>query len=151
MNTANDQPRAHGSRHGALQRKPDISLFSNGNSGVLLAFEDPASIAFVRNAAEEMLSPATDFERLFAEHLVRNLWRTMRAGNLETAAIDVEVVDNQDAVERRWGKIDPESLCHLATRAPDTRAAIREYATAEASAMRRFRQCLDLFKSFRKL
>ena len=134
----------------ALRRQPDRSLFANGDSGVLLYFEDPAALAFIRTAVNAAFQPASDFELLLAEQLVRIFWRATRNGNLETAAIDVELADHQEAIESRWGKIDPESLYHLATREPATRSAIREYANVEGAAMRRFNQALHLLKAMKK-
>lgn len=149
MKTTND-PTTTPAKPRALKRQADHSLFANGDSGILLYFEDPAVLAFVRNAAETVLQPANHLERLFTEQLVRNFWRVMRQGNLETAGIDVELAEHRETVESRWGKLDPESLYHLATRDPATRAALREYSNLEAVAMRRFKESLIILKSLRK-
>lgn len=133
----------------ALKRQADRSLFSSGDSGLLLYFEDPALLAFVRNAALETIQPANDFERLFTELAVRSLWRAIRTGTLETAGIDVEMADHQETVESRWGKIDPASAYHLSTRDSSTRSAIREYAQVEAAAIRAFKDTAQILKSFR--
>lgn len=134
----------------AIKRQADHSVFANGNSGILLYFEDPAVLQFLRNAAETVIQPANDFERLFAEQVVRNFWRAMRLGNLETAAIDVEMADHQESIESRWGKVDPESHYHLATREPATRSALREFSHLETAAIRRFKETASILKSFQK-
>ena len=134
-----------------IKRQADHSLFANGDSAILLHFEDPAVLAFVRNATNSVLQPATSLERLFTDQLVRNMWRTIRHGNLETASIDVELADHQESVESRWGKVDPESLYHLATRESATRAAIREHSILETAALRRFKVAADILKSLKKV
>lgn len=136
---APDKPRA-------VRRQADHSIFANGDSGILLYFENPTVLSFLREATGAVLQPSNDFERLFTEYLVRNFWRTMRLGNLETAAIDVEMSEHREAAESRWDKLDPESLYHVATRDPATRAAIREYSTLEGTAIRRFKDAFGLLK-----
>ena len=135
----------------AAKRQADHSLFANGDAGILLYFEDPAVLAFVREAVDTVLQPANNFERLFTEHLVRNFWRTMRVGNLESAAIDVELAEHRESIESRWDKLDPESLYHLATRDPATRASIREYSALETIAMRRFKDSTNILKTMKTM
>jgi len=133
-----------------LKRQPDQSPFSNNGAGILLFFENPATLDFVRSAAESAIQPANDLERTLLEQAVRHLWRTLRIGNLETAAIDIEIAEHRKGVEKTWGKIDPESLYHLCTRATTTRPSIREYTILENLAIRHFKLTADTIKALRK-
>ena len=133
----------------AIKRQPDRSLVANRDSGILLYFEDPAALAFIRTAVNAAFQPANDFELLLAEQLVRTFWRSMRNGNLETAAIDVEMSDHREAIESQWGKLDPESLYHLVTRDPATRSALRESTRSEGAVLRRFKQAPAILKALR--
>lgn len=134
----------------ALKRQIDHSLFANNGAGILLYYEDPAALELVRNAAQEVIQPTNDFERILTEQAVRNFWRSIRAGNCESAAIDVEMADHQRTTESNWGNISPEAAHHFATRDPQTRASIREYGNLESAAIRRFKETLQLLEHFRK-
>ncbi len=132
-----------------VKRQADRSLFSTGESGILLHFEDPAVLAFVRNAAEQIIQPANDFDRVFTELAVRNVWRALRQGSLETAAIDVEMADNRAAHEARWSALDAPCAYHLTMRDPATRASIDQYADIEIVSIRRFQEAAKILKSLR--
>ena len=122
MKSTNDAPTQPAKPY-AHKRPADRSLFANSGPAILPSFEDPADLAFVRAAAEAVIQPANDLERLFAEQVIRSFCRSLRLGKLETAAIDVQMADHQDAARSQWGNIDPESLHHLSVREPATRAA----------------------------
>ncbi len=134
----------------AFKRQADHSLFANDGAGILLYYEDAAALEFVRNAAQEVIQPTNDFERVLTEQAVRNFWRSIRAGNCESAAIDVEMANQQRTTESHWDNITPEAAHHLATREPQTRASIREYGNLETAALRRFKETLQILKSLRK-
>lgn len=131
----------------AIRRRADRSLFSGGDAGPLLHFENPDVLAFVRAAVEAQLQPATSLDRIFTEFAIRGIWRAIRNGSLEAAAIDVEMGDHHAAIESRWGDIDPLSACHLSMRDPFTRNAIRPYAQMESDAVRAFQQTASLLNS----
>ncbi|HEY3440286.1 MAG TPA: hypothetical protein VGK29_06025 [Paludibaculum sp.] len=149
MSTNNaKQPPPHQPR--ALKRQVDHSLFANDGVDIRLYYEDSAALELVRNAAQEVIQPTNDFERIFTQQAVRNFWRSIRAGNCEAAAIDVEMADRQRTTENNWGNISPEAAHHFATREPQTRAAIREYGNLETAAIRCFKETVQLLRSFRK-
>jgi hypothetical protein len=132
-----------------VKRQADRSLFSTGGSGILLHFEDPAVLAFVRNAAEQIIQPANDFDRVFTELAVRSVWRALRQGALESAAIDVEMADHKADHDARWSALDAPSAYHLTMRDPAIRASIDQYADIESVSIRRFTEAAKILKSLR--
>ena len=101
----------------AVHRQADRSLLStDGDNGLLLHFEDPKLLAFVRQAIDAKLQPATDLERIFTELAVRNLWRAIRNGSIEASAADVEMGERAAQILDRWGPLDHPSQYHLSTR-----------------------------------
>ena len=133
----------------AVKRQADRSILStDGDSGLLLHFEDPKLLAFVRHAVEAKLQPATDLDRILTELAVRNLWRAIRSGSIEAFAADVEMGERANQIVDSWGQLDPRSKFHLSTREAPVRASVQVYAKTENEAVRNFKHTAALAKSF---
>jgi len=108
---------------------------------------DPSLLAFVRDAVAAKLQPSTNSDSLFVELAVRAVWRAIRSGTIETAALDVEMGERDSAIQAAWGNIDPVARCHLSIRETQTRQSVHFYAKCEAEAIRTFKQIAALAKS----
>ena len=120
-----------------IRRQFDADHPLHHHPSILLGHEDPTSFQFVRQAVNNEFSPTTNYQQLLSELASQNLWRIMRTGATEAAAVDIQIADQAPQVDRSYEELDSNCRTALAFRDPLFAQTKRQLKEEEADFTRR--------------
>ena len=90
------------------EHQPDLDTRS------LINHEDPEAFANLRRCAIDRYDTRHPYDEFLAGVLASNLWRARRTAALEAAALDTEISEQLETVERDFDHIDDDCRTALA-------------------------------------